>query len=144
MCCPHLWLRPQDPLRRPPQLQDVGCNGASAPARWSESGRMADSAPNTGYEFKLANFFSYTDPEHTPINVPDSHHNFLCPDDAAVIPPVQKNVQDLLADGQTLFARRFNSPLDVEQKSNSFQYHQKEVECISAQKSFLENSLRTP
>ena len=33
----------------------------------------------------------------------------------------------------------------LEQKSNSFQYHQKEVECISsAQKSFLENSLRTP
>ena len=33
----------------------------------------------------------------------------------------------------------------LEQKSNSFQHHQKEVECISsAQKSFLENSLHTP
>ena len=26
------------------------------------------------------------DPEHTLINIPDSHHNFLCPDDATVIP----------------------------------------------------------
>ena len=26
------------------------------------------------------------DPEHTPIKNPDSHHNFLCPDDATVIP----------------------------------------------------------
>ena len=47
---------------------------------------MADSAPNTGYEPKLANFFSCMDPEHTPINIPDSHHSFLCPDDAPVIP----------------------------------------------------------
>ena len=40
---------------------------------------------DTGYEPKLANFFSYVDPEHTPINTPDSHHNFLCPDDATMI-----------------------------------------------------------
>ena len=39
---------------------------------------------NTGYEPKLANFFNYMDPEHTPINIPDSHHNFLCPDDAVI------------------------------------------------------------
>ena len=26
------------------------------------------------------------DPEHTPIDIPDSQHNFLCPDDAPVIP----------------------------------------------------------
>ena len=25
------------------------------------------------------------DPEHTPINLPDSHHNFPCQDDATVI-----------------------------------------------------------
>ena len=47
---------------------------------------MADSAPNTGDEPKLANFFSYLDPEHTPINIYESHHNFLCPDGATVIP----------------------------------------------------------
>ena len=29
----------------------------------------------------------YMDPEHTPINIPDIHHNFLCPDDATVILP---------------------------------------------------------
>ena len=54
----------------------------SAPPRWS---RMAGSAPNTGDEPKLANFFSCMDLEHIPINVPDSHHNFLCPNDATVI-----------------------------------------------------------
>ena len=47
---------------------------------------MADSAPNTGYEPKLANFFSHMDPERSPINITDSHHNFLCPDDATMIP----------------------------------------------------------
>ena len=47
---------------------------------------MGDSAPNTGYEPKLANFFSYTDPEHTPVDIPDSHHDFLCPDDVTMIP----------------------------------------------------------
>ena len=47
---------------------------------------MADSAPNTGSEPKLAKFFSYTDPEHTPIDIPDSHHDFLCPDDVTKIP----------------------------------------------------------
>ena len=47
---------------------------------------MADSLPNTGSEPKLANFFSYTDPEHKPINIPDSHHDFLCPDDVTMIP----------------------------------------------------------
>ena len=62
------------------------CNSPSAPARWSESGRMADSAANTGYEPKFANFFSYMEPDHTPINIPDSHHNFLCPDEATMIP----------------------------------------------------------
>ena len=58
----------------------------SAPARWSESGQMDDSAPDTGYEPKLDNFFSCLDPEPTPINIPDSHHNFLCSDDATMIP----------------------------------------------------------
>ena len=61
------------------------CNSPSGPARWSESGRMADSAANTGYELKFANFFSYMEPEHTPIIFPDSHHNFLCSDEATMI-----------------------------------------------------------
>ena len=56
----------------------------SAPARWSEPGRMADPAPNTGYEPNLSNF-SYRDPEHTSVNLPDSHHNLPCHDDATVI-----------------------------------------------------------
>ena len=47
---------------------------------------MADSAPHTGYEPKIANFFSYMDPEHTLINIPGSHHDFMCPDDATMIP----------------------------------------------------------
>ena len=61
------------------------CLSPSAPARWSESDRMADPAPNTGYEPNLANFSSYVDPEHTPIDIPDSHQDFLCPDDATMI-----------------------------------------------------------
>ena len=61
-------------------------NSPSALARWSASCRMADSAPNTGYEPKLANIFSYVDPEHTPIIFPVSHHDFQSPDDATVIP----------------------------------------------------------
>ena len=46
---------------------------------------MADKGPNTGYDSELSNFFSYMDPEHTPINIPDIHHNFLCPNEATVI-----------------------------------------------------------
>ena len=46
---------------------------------------MVDSDPNTGYEPNLANFSSFMDAEHTPIDIPDSHHNFLCPDDATMI-----------------------------------------------------------
>ena len=56
------------------------------PARCSGmSGRMANPAPNTGYEPTPSNFFSYMDTEHTPIHLPDSHHDFQCQDDAAVI-----------------------------------------------------------
>ena len=50
------------------------------PARRSGmSGRMADPAPNTGYEPNSSNFFSCTDPEHTPIDIPDSHQDFQLP-----------------------------------------------------------------
>ena len=50
---------------------------------------MADPAPNIGYELHLSNFFSFLDTEHTPINLPDSHHNFPCQDDATVISTVE-------------------------------------------------------
>ena len=36
------------------------CQSPSGPARWSGLGRKADPAPDTGYEPKLADFFSYT------------------------------------------------------------------------------------
>ena len=62
------------------------CQSPSAPARRTKSAQMADSAPNTSYEPNLANFSSYMDPEHTPIDIPDSHQDFLCPDDATMIP----------------------------------------------------------
>ena len=56
----------------------------SASARWRAwpNGWLF---PNTG-EPKLASFSSYMDLEHTPINIRDSNHNFLCPDGATVIP----------------------------------------------------------
>ena len=37
-------------------------------------------------EPNLANFFSHMDTEHTLIDIPDSHRNFLCSDDITVIP----------------------------------------------------------
>ena len=40
----------------------------------------------------LPNFFNYMDLEHTPINIPDSNHSFLCPDDATVIPTSPESV----------------------------------------------------
>ena len=59
------------------------CNSSSAPLAGVS---LTDSVPNTGYEPKLANSFSYTDPEHTPIDIPDNHQAFLCRDDATTIP----------------------------------------------------------
>ena len=52
---------------------------------WSGSGRMAYPAPNTGYELKLSNLFSYMDTAHTPSHFSDSHHDFQNQDDATVI-----------------------------------------------------------
>ena len=49
------------------------------------SGRMANPAPNTGYEPNPSNFFSHVDTVHTPIHLPDSHHDFQREDDATVI-----------------------------------------------------------
>ena len=82
--CPRPLHSHQEPQRVPHPLQEVGATAQARPLE-SECGRMADSAPNTVYEPKLANFFSYMDPEHKPISTPDSHHNFPCHDDATVI-----------------------------------------------------------
>ena len=56
------------------------CQSPDGPARWRESGRLVDSAPNTGYEPNLANSSSCTHPEHTAIDIPDRHQDFWCSD----------------------------------------------------------------
>ena len=56
------------------------CQSPDAPARWRESVRLVDSAPNTGYEPNLANSSSCTHPEHTAIDIPDRHQDFWCSD----------------------------------------------------------------
>ena len=58
----------------------------SAPARWRESGRLADSVPTTGCEPKLTDSFSCTDNVHTPIHFLETPQEFRCPDDATMIP----------------------------------------------------------
>ena len=45
------------------------CQSPDAPARWRESGRLVDSAPNQGNEPKLADSSNYTDREHSPIDI---------------------------------------------------------------------------
>ena len=77
----------QDPPRLPHPLHEVG---ATAQARPLAGVSLAERLTQP----KLANFFSNMDPEHTPINIPDSHHNFLCPDDATVIPTSPEGLQD--------------------------------------------------
>ena len=57
--------RPQHSMGR--SFRETPCE----PARWiGMSGRMANPAPNTGYEPNPSNFFSYMETEHTPINLP--------------------------------------------------------------------------
>ena len=72
---------------------------------------MADSASNTSYEHKLANFSSYTDPEHTSIDIPDSHQEFLCPDDVTMIPTSPEGLpnSEALSSSQQAAARRVSS-----------------------------------
>ena len=47
-----------------------------APARWRESCRLTDSAPNKDNELKFANFSNYTDREHNPIDIPNNNPRF--------------------------------------------------------------------
>ena len=52
-------------------IQTTFRENTSEPARWSwMSGRMANPAPNTGYEPNHSNFFGYMDTQHTPIHLP--------------------------------------------------------------------------
>ena len=84
---PRVLSSPSAPSSRPSAsatfIARSRCNSPSAPAGVSLAEWLTQ---NTGYEPKLANFFSYVDLEHTPINTPDSHHDFLCPDDVTTIP----------------------------------------------------------
>ena len=61
------------------------CQCPDAPARWRESGRLVDSAPNTGYEPNLADFSNFTNLEHNQIDIPDNNPDFRCSDDVTMI-----------------------------------------------------------
>ena len=62
------------------------CQTPSAPAcLWRECGRLTDSAPSTRYEVKLADFSSYSDLEHKPMDITDSNQDFWCSDDVTMI-----------------------------------------------------------
>ena len=61
------------------------CQSPDAPARWRESGRLVDSAPNKDKEPKLADFPNFTDPELNPIDIPDNNPDFRCSDDVTMI-----------------------------------------------------------
>ena len=61
------------------------CQSPDAPARWRESGRLTDSAPNKDKEPKLADFPNYTDLELNPIDIPDNNPDFRCSDDVTMI-----------------------------------------------------------
>ena len=61
------------------------CQSPDAPARWRESGRVIDSAPNTGYEPNFSDFSNFTNPEHNQINIPDNNPDLWCSDDVTMI-----------------------------------------------------------
>ena len=86
MSCRRPLLCHQDPQRLTHPSQEVGATAQARPlagvslAEWltqPQTQVMSPSSPTSS-----ANM----DPEHAPINIPDSHHNFLCPDDATTIP----------------------------------------------------------
>ena len=59
---------------------------SSAPAsHWRESGRLTNSATNTGCEPNLADFSNYVNTEHNPIDIPDNNPDFWCSDDVTMI-----------------------------------------------------------
>ena len=68
---------------------------SSAPAsHWTESGRLTDSALNTGYEPNLADFSNYTNTEHTQIYIPDNNSDFRCSDDVIMISGTARGVSN--------------------------------------------------
>ena len=73
------------------------CQSADAPARWRESGRLVDSAPNTGYEPNLANSSSCTHPEHTAIDIPHRHQDFWCSDVVTMMSTSAKGIPNSVA-----------------------------------------------
>ena len=58
----------------------------SAPATWSEPGRLTDSYSRTDFA-KFADLFAYTNQIHSPIEIPSDHPRFLCSKNLTVIPP---------------------------------------------------------
>ena len=70
------------------------CQSPDAPARWRESGRLDDSAPNTGYEPNLANSSSCTHPEHTAIDIPDRRQDFWCSDVVTMMSTSAEGIPD--------------------------------------------------
>ena len=96
---------------------------------------MADSAPRTGYQPKLANFFSYINKEHTPVDIPDSHHNFLCPDDATVVPTSPEGLPNSRASSSSkqTAAGRVPSELDKEPVATTICGSQSKVKEVEKQ-----------
>ena len=80
-----------DPQRQFRPAQEAAGYPKSAPAiDWRESGRLTDSAPNTGYEPNLADFSNYTDLEHNPIDIPDNNPDFRAQMTSPWSPTVQE------------------------------------------------------
>ena len=61
------------------------CPQAHPASHWRESGRLTDSATNTGCEPNLADFSNYVNTEHNPIDIHDNNPDFWCSDDVTMI-----------------------------------------------------------
>ena len=57
-------------------------------------GSPDDSDPNVCYEPNIADFSSYTDPEHNPIDIPDDNQDVGCSDDATMISGSARGMRD--------------------------------------------------
>ena len=73
-------------LQRPPRPQHGA--GVNPPAYPLAGGSLADwpTRLHTGCEPNLADSFSYMDTVNTPIHFSESHQNFMCSDDATMVP----------------------------------------------------------
>ena len=61
------------------------CPQAHPASHWRESGRLTDSATNTGCEPNLADFSNHVNTEHNPIDISDNNPDFWCSDDVTMI-----------------------------------------------------------